>query len=451
MLENILAIALLIAASAFFSISEISLAASRKIKLKVMADEGNIRAAKVIALQEQPGNFFTVVQIGLNAVAILGGIIGDTAFSPYFESLLVHWMSPDLAGKIGFLLSFSVVTGGFILFADLMPKRIGMASPEAVSTRIVGPMQFCIKLFKPLVWFFNGLANSIFKMLNVPTARKEDITSDDIYTVCEQGALAGVLGKQEHHLIENVFELESRTVPSSMTPREDIIYFDIRESEESIREKISTHPHSKFLVCDTTIDNVVGYVDSKDMLMRILNGQSIALHQGLPMHNPQFVPDSLTLSETLESFKGSSEDFAVILNEYALVVGIITLNDVMSTLMGDLVNQNQEELIVKRDENTWLIEGTTPIDDVMRALDIDEFPDSDNYETIGGFMMYMLRKIPKRTDYTIYANYKFEVVDIDNFKIDQMLITRLPKDVPQDEQHEESSDGAEQAKAADND
>ncbi|MGL5297217.1 MAG: CNNM domain-containing protein, partial [Plesiomonas sp.] len=153
MLENILAIALLIAASAFFSISEISLAASRKIKLKVMADEGNIRAAKVIALQEQPGNFFTVVQIGLNAVAILGGIIGDTAFSPYFESLLVHWMSPDLAGKIGFLLSFSVVTGGFILFADLMPKRIGMASPEAVSTRIVGPMQFCIKLFKPLVWF----------------------------------------------------------------------------------------------------------------------------------------------------------------------------------------------------------------------------------------------------------------------------------------------------------
>ncbi|MGL4269411.1 MAG: hemolysin family protein [Plesiomonas sp.] len=451
MLENILAIALLIAASAFFSISEISLAASRKIKLKVMADEGNLGAAKVIALQEQPGNFFTVVQIGLNAVAILGGIIGDTAFSPYFESLLVHWMSPDLAGKIGFLLSFSFVTGGFILFADLMPKRIGMAFPETVSTRIVAPMQFCITLFKPLVWFFNGLANSIFKLFNVPTARKEDITSDDIYTVFEQGALAGVLGKQEHHLIENVFELESRTVPSSMTPREDIIYFDIRESEESIREKISLHPHSKFLVCDTTIDNVVGYVDSKDMLMRILNGQSIALHQGLPMHNPQFVPDSLTLSETLESFKGSSEDFAVILNEYALVVGIITLNDVMSTLMGDLVNQNQEELIVKRDENTWLIEGTTPIDDVMRALDIDEFPDSDNYETIGGFMMYMLRKIPKRTDYTVYANYKFEVVDIDNFKIDQMLITRLPKDAPGDEQQEDGAADPEQAKTADND
>ncbi|MGL4543936.1 MAG: hemolysin family protein [Plesiomonas sp.] len=425
MLENILAIVLLIAGSAFFSISEISLAASRKIKLKVMADEGNVGAARVIALQEQPGNFFTVVQIGLNAVAILGGIIGDTAFSPYFESLLIHWLSPEMAGKIGFLLSFSIVTGGFILFADLMPKRIGMAAPESISTRIVTPMQFCITVFKPLVWFFNGIANTLFKLFNIPTIRKEDITSDDIYTVFEQGALAGVLGKQEHHLIENVFELESRTVPSSMTPREDVIYFDIRESEQSIREKISSHPHSKFLVCDNNIDSVVGYVDSKDMLMRILNGKSIALHEGLPMHNPLFVPDSLTLSETLESFKGSSEDFAVILNEYALVVGIITLNDVMSTLMGDLVNQNQEELIVQRDENTWLIEGSTPIDDVMRALDIDEFPDSDNYETIGGFMMFMLRKIPKRTDYTIFDKYKFEVVDIDNFKIDQLLITRM--------------------------
>ncbi|MGL5007531.1 MAG: hemolysin family protein [Plesiomonas sp.] len=425
MLENILAIVLLIAGSAFFSISEISLAASRKIKLKVMADEGNVGAARVIALQEQPGNFFTVVQIGLNAVAILGGIIGDTAFSPYFESLLIHWVSPEMASKIGFLLSFSIVTGGFILFADLMPKRIGMAEPESISTRIVTPMQFCITVFKPLVWFFNGIANTLFKLFNIPTIRKEDITSDDIYTVFEQGALAGVLGKQEHHLIENVFELESRTVPSSMTPREDVIYFDIRESEQSIREKISAHPHSKFLVCDNNIDSVVGYVDSKDMLMRILNGKSIALHEGLPMHNPLFVPDSLTLSETLESFKGSSEDFAVILNEYALVVGIITLNDVMSTLMGDLVNQNQEELIVQRDENTWLIEGSTPIDDVMRALDIDEFPDSDNYETIGGFMMFMLRKIPKRTDYTIFDKYKFEVVDIDNFKIDQLLITRI--------------------------
>ena len=169
----------------------------------------------------------------------------------------------------------------------------------------------------------------------------------------------------------------------------------------------------------------MGYVDSKDLLNRVLGNQSLVLSSGVQIRNVLIIPDTLTLSEGLESFKTAGEDFAIILNEYALVVGIITLNDVMTTLMGDLVGQGQEEQIIARDENSWLVEGVTPIDDVMRVLDIEEFPQNSNYETIGGFMMYMLRKIPKRTDYVKYAGYKFEVVDIDSYKIDQLLVTRL--------------------------
>ena len=150
----------------------------------------------------------------------------------------------------------------------------------------------------------------------------------------------------------------------------------------------------------------------------------MALNSGVQIRNTLIVPDTLTLSEALESFKTAGEDFAVIMNEYALVVGVITLNDVMTTLMGDLVGQ-VEEMIVARDENSWLIDGGTPIDDVMRVLDIDEFPQSGNYETIGGFMMFMLRKIPKRTDAVKFSGYKFEVVDIDNYRIDQLLVTRI--------------------------
>lgn len=430
MLNSILLIIILIVISAFFSISEISLAASRKMKLKTMADEGDINAARVMALQEQPGYFFTVVQIGLNAVAILGGIVGDAAFSPTFRLLFDRFMPLDVSQQASFICSFVLVTGSFILFADLTPKRIGMISPEAVAVRIVNPMRFCLLLFRPLVWFFNGLANLIFRLFKIPMVRKDDITPDDIYAVVEAGALAGVLRKQEHEIIENVFELESRTVPSSMTPRESIIYFDLSESEEGIKEKVSTHPHSKFLVCDGAIDHVVGYVDSKDLLNRVLGNQSLVLSSGVQIRNVLIVPDTLTLSEALESFKNAGEDFAVILNEYALVVGVITLNDVMTTLMGDLVGQGQEEQIIARDENSWLVEGVTPIDDVMRVLDIEEFPQSSNYETIGGFMMYMLRKIPKRTDAVKYAGYKFEVVDIDSYKIDQLLVTRLAERLP---------------------
>ncbi|HAK33620.1 MAG TPA: hypothetical protein DCM44_01455, partial [Pantoea sp.] len=183
--------------------------------------------------------------------------------------------------------------------------------------------------------------------------------------------------------------------------------------------------HSKFLVCDGDIDHIVGYVDSKELLLRVLGNQSMALNSGVQIRAALIVPDTLTLSEALESFKTAGEDFAVIMNEYALVVGIITLNDVMTTLMGDLVGQGLEEQIVARDENSWLVEGGTPIDDVMRVLHIDEFPQSGNYETIGGFMMYMLRKIPKRTDFVKFAGFKFEVVDIDSYRIDQLLVTRI--------------------------
>jgi len=425
MLNSILLILFLIAVSAFFSLSEISLAASRKIKLKMMADEGNVNAAKVLKLQETPGLYFTVVQIGLNAVAILGGIVGDAAFSPTFKLLFDRFLSPELAEQVSFICSFVLVTSLFILFADLTPKRIGMIAPETFAVRIINPMRFSIMLFRPLVWFFNGMANLIFRLFKLPMVRKDDITSDDIYAVVEAGALAGVLRKQEHELIENVFELESRTVPSSMTSRESVVYFDLRESEESIIQKVSTHPHSKFLVCDGNIDQVVGYVDSKDLLNRVLANQSLALNSGVQIRNTLIVPDTLTLSEALESFKTAGEDFAVIMNEYALVVGIITLNDVMTTLMGDLVGQGLEEQIVQRDDNSWLIDGGTPIEDVMRVLDIDEFPQSGNYETIGGFMMFMLRKIPKRTDSVKFSGYKFEVVDIDNYRIDQLLVTRI--------------------------
>ncbi|MEX9848322.1 hemolysin family protein [Providencia huaxiensis] len=425
MLNSLLIVLLLCAISAFFSLSEISLAASRRIKLKLMADEGNINAARVLKLQEMPGMFFTVVQIGLNAVAILAGIVGESAFSPALYDIFIQFLSPSWAQQVSSILSFTIVTSLFILVADLTPKRIGMVKPEAIAIRIVNPMRFCLVILGPLVWFFNGLANLFFKLFKLPTSRNEDITSDDIFAVVEAGAVAGVLRKQEHELIENVFELESRTVPSAMTPRESIIYFDKDESEESIKHKISTQPHSKFLVCAGGIDHVIGYVDSKELLNRVLNGQSLSLKEGAHIRNTLMIPDTLSLSDTLEAFKANAVDFAVILNEYALVMGIITINDVMITLMGDLIGPGQEEQIVVRDENSWLVEGGTPIEDVMRILDIDDFPDFSNYETIAGFMMYRLRRMPKRTDYVKYAGYKFEVVDIDNYKIDQLLVTRL--------------------------
>ncbi len=429
--NELLVIVLLIAASAFFSMSEISLAASRKIKLRLMAEGGHINAQRVLALQDSPGNFFTVVQIGLNAVAILGGVMGEQALSPYVTELLRTLYDGPMLDTAAFIVSFVFVTSLFVLFADLMPKRLAMLQPERIAVAVVQPMQACMWLFAPLVWIFSGAANLIFRWFKLPSARIEDITAADIMAMADAGAQAGALLRQEQHLISNVFELDSRIVPSAMTSRESIVFLTLSESEESIRRKIAGHPHGKFPVCEDGIDSVIGYVDAKDILPRIVQGQDLSLRTQPIVRKVLMLPDSLTLFEALERFRDAKEDFALILNEYALVVGLLSLQDVMNTVMGDLVSPFQEELIVRRDDNSWLIDGVTPIEDVMQALEIEVFEGFQNYETVAGFLMYRLRKVPKRTDFVTYLGYKFEVVDIDNYRIDQVLVTReTPVEAP---------------------
>ncbi|ATQ83910.1 HlyC/CorC family transporter [Moraxella osloensis] len=427
--QNLLIICILVLISSFFSISEIALAGARRIKLKLLAESGDNRANKILHLQENSAEFFATSQIGLNAVAILGGIVGESALRPYFIDLISPFYQGKMLDNIGFMMSFLVVTLLFILFADLIPKRIGMINPERVALAVIEPVLLSIKVFKPLAWIINGLANLIFRIFKINMVREENITFDDVSAVVDAGAQAGVLLKQEHHFIENVFELEERNVPSSMTTREDVVYFTLGESEQSIRQKIANYPYSKFLVCKDHIDEVIGYVDTKDILVKLLSNQSQILLNETTIRNVLIIPDTLTLSELLDRFRSSKEKFAVVMNEYALIVGVITLSDIMMTVMGDWVAPiEDEQQIIQRDEFSWLIEGTTPIENVKHALGIEDFPDWDNYETLAGFMMYKLRKIPRPADFVEYQGYKFEVVDIDHHKIDQLLVTRNFKD-----------------------
>lgn len=428
LLENLLLIGVLVAISAFFAVSEISIAASRPVRLSVLAEEGHAAAARVLALQAQPGPFFTLVQIGLNAVAIMGGIVGEGVFSPWLTAVLAPLLSETYLETVAFALSFTGVTSLFILFADLMPKRLGMASPERLAMAVSGPMSLLIRWLRPLLWFYNSTADLLFRLLGVPTTRNETVTPDEIIAVVQAGADAGVLAEQEHALIENVFGLDARSAPSAMTTRDSVVFFTLQESEESIRQKITSRPFNRFPVCDGDIDHVVGYVDAKDLLNRVLAGQSLSMKADAPINPLLALPDTLTLAEVLERLREAREDFAVIINEYALVVGVITLNDIIRALVGDDVDQVQEEQILRRDEHSWLVDGATAASDVMRVLDIDDEDGSEHYETIAGFMMYHLRKIPRRTDRVDFAGYRFEVLDVDNHRIDQLLVSRLGAD-----------------------
>lgn len=423
--HTILAIIALILISAVVSSAEISLAGSRKLKLQALANEGDGRALQVLKLQEHPGRFITVVQIGLNMVAILGGGIGESALSPYIAGVLSQSFEGDWIEPTSSTIAFLLVTCLFILFADLIPKRIAITYPEAVALRVVGIMNFSMFIFKPIVWFFDTLANGFFRLFRISTVREDGMTSEDIFAVVEAGAEAGVLKTQEHYLIENIFDMQERTVTSTMTTRENIVYLDRSFSRQEVMDTLSRDSHSKIVICDNhSLDKILGYVESHTLLTMYLQNENVVLTDPKLLRKALFVPDTLSLYEVLELFKSTGEDFAIIVNEYALVVGIVTLNDVMSIVMGELVS-NEEEQIVSRDENSWLIDGATPLEDVMRVLDIESFPDEENYETISGFMMYMLRKIPKKTDSVVYGKYKFEVIDTENFKIDQILVSLI--------------------------
>lgn len=426
--QHAVLLACLVLAAGFLSLTEIAFAGARKIKLKLLAEAGDERALKVMALQMQSAEFFAASQIGLNAIAILGGILGEGALRPYF----IEWISSLYTGpwldNIGFALSFLFVTVLFILFSDLMPKRLAMIAPERIAVAIINPVLVFIRVCKPLSWALNLVANLIFRVFKVDMTREDSITFDEISAAVEAGAQAGVLQKQEQHFIENVFELESRSVASAMTNRDSVVYFNLNETEDSVREKIAKY--SKFPVCDGTIDRVIGYVDTRDILVRLLNKQSLFQLNESSIRTVLIIPDTLTLSELLDRFRATKETFAVVINEYALVMGVITLSDIMLTVMGSWGNPlDQDEQIMQREDGSWLIDGSTPVGDVKRTLGLESLPEEENYETAAGFMMYMLRKVPKRTDSVEYQGIKFEVLDVDHYRIDQLLVRHLkPKD-----------------------
>ena len=423
--QSLFIIALLIGASAFFSMAEMSLAASRRLRLHQLADEGDVRAAAVLRVQEQPGNYFSVVQIGQNAVAILGGIVGEGAFSPVLSDVLGRWLPAGVAADVGFGLSFALVTSLFIVFSDLFPKRLAMAEPERLALRLHAPMRLCMSVFKPVVWLYSRFTDAMFGLLGLSSQRDDRVTPDDILALAEAGAQAGVLARDEQQVIANVFELNTRTVSSAMTARDRIAWFDKQDSDAIVRARIAAEPFSTYPVCDGDIDHVIGYVDAKDLFQRVMKNQPIRLDDPALLHKAVVVPDRLTLAEVLAQFRQAHEDFAVIVNEYSLVVGVVTLNDVMSTVMGDLVAPADEELIVQREEGSWLIDGITPMTDVQRALGLEQLPQPEDYETLAGFLMVMLRRVPRRTDRVQWEGYSFEVMDVDSYRIDQVMVTRL--------------------------
>lgn len=438
MLATFLIFIILLGLNAFFSIAEFSIVSSRKLKLQNMIHEGSHfqkqNAKKILNMMEMSTQFITLIQISLNFIAILSGILGEQRFSGYLSEKFVLWgASTSWSEVCATFVTVLTITSFFILFTELIPKKMAFSNPEKVALIIITPLYFFLNLFKPLIWVLSTMAEKLLKWLNISTVRDEAVTWEDMSAMITQGAESGVLQEKEHHMIENVFSLTDRTVLSAMTPKDEIIYLNLNDTPEIIKDKFLQHPHSRFLVCDGELDNLMGFIESTNILKGLLNEGSLGFdreklaNQGL--RNILTVPDTLSLLDTLDKFRETRQDMAAIVNEFGIIVGLITINDILSTLMGNVVAPILEtELIVKRAENSWLIDGKANIEDVKKLFDWDELPAENNYQTISGFLMYQMKCIPKKAQTIEFKQVKFEIVDVEKYRIDEVMATIIEKE-----------------------
>ncbi|ODT66912.1 MAG: hemolysin C [Pelagibacterium sp. SCN 63-23] len=415
----------LIGISVVISLSEIALAAAREVRIRALTDAGSQKAQRFVALRANSGDVLTALQIATNAVAILAGTLGEDALGPVFRAgLTAIGIAPDVARIIGSILAFCLVTGAFVLFADLTPKRVAMLVPEKVALSVVWFPELAVKLLKPLVWLFGKLSDGLIKMLQLdPKAGENEVTAEDFRMILAGGAASGVLMKNEYKLIENVLGLELRSVTSVMTIREDIVYLDLTDSLEVQQDKVRRRPFSHYPICDGGIDAVVGCVRAEDVLATIIE-QPTQVDFAKARRDVLSVPDTLNVWEVLAEFQAQRTGFALVVSEYGLVVGLVTFKDLMGALMLGLANPFEEQAILKRDEQSWLVDGMTPFVEVTRTLNIRKLAPEAAYETIGGFIVHRLRRAARKGDKIEAAGYVFEVVDADRMRLNQLLVTK---------------------------
>lgn len=432
---GLLAMAGLIGISILISLSEISFAAARETRMRTLAEQGDKRAVAFLKLRRNSGQVMTTIQICLNAVGVLGGVIGESMLSdPIAQGFALLGLSEAHAHEAGSLTAFVLVTGLFVLFADLLPKRVAMNAPDKVALEVGWFPAAALKVLYPAVWVFSHISDAILKLLRIPaTPTIEPVTPEDLRATLAAGTASGVLLEQEHQMIQNVMALQTRSVTSAMTPRDEIVFLDVDESLESQRDKVRVRPYSRYPLCDGGLDRVIGSIRAEDVLVAVVDEPSVLTSAPQPARNQIFrmrrdvlsLPDTLNLWETLAQFDTHGAGFALIINEYGLVVGLITYKDIMGALMDGLANPFEEQAIVKRDDHSWLIDGAAPVGDVVRELNMPFYDDSAHFDTIGGFVTNRLRRMARKADRVDASGFRFEVVDVEGFRINQLLVTRI--------------------------
>jgi putative hemolysin len=416
----------LIFLNGLFVMAEIALVSARKSRLENLADKGDDRARSALKLAENPELFLSTAQIGITLIAILTGFYSGEKFSddlkPYLEKIPV--LRP-YAANISTALILVFVTLLSIIFGELIPKRIGLLRAEQIARLVARPVRILSLITYPIVWLLNHSGNLFFRIFPIKPSQDSNVTEDEIKAIINEGTEQGTIEEAEQEIIERVFHLGDRNITSLMTHRSDIIWFDLNENEETIKGKIIREPHSVYPICDGEIDNIKGVVSIKDLYVTDDNIPFKDI-----MTPALFVPENNTAYMVLEKFKQSTIHCCFIVDEYGSLLGLITLNDILEALVGDITQPDIQDYEIKeREDGSFLIDAQIPFYDFLSRFDktdwIDE--DSSEFDTLAGFILHELEHIPGTGEKLEWRGFTFEIVDMDAQRIDKVLVTLSPE------------------------
>ncbi len=432
MLEVILILFLLVV-NGVLSMAEIAVVSARKTRLKGLADTGDLGAMAALKLSDNPSQFLATVQIGITLVGILAGAFGGATLSAPLAVLLrnVPFLAP-YADQVAFLFVVLIITYFSLLIGELVPKRLGLTNPERIASLVALPMQAISKLTSPLARFLTFSTELVFHLLHLPEKSDQTVTEEEVKIMLDEGTATGVFEPNEREMVGRVFRLGDLDINALMTPRPEIAALDIQDTEETIRSKLSQYGHSRYPVVSGDIENVLGIVTTKDLLVQYLARKPIRLN--LLMRPALFVPEGMPALDLLDKFKIEHAQIAMVIDEYGSIQGVVTMNDLAEAVVGDveLPDDKQEAEIVQREDGSWLVDGRLPTHEFKEKMDIQTLPDEQDgyYQTLGGFVMAMLGRIPKAGDVFDWDGWRVEVMDMDGRRVDKVLVARTGEVAP---------------------
>ncbi|GET35931.1 hemolysin family protein [Microseira wollei] len=429
--NDLLIVFLLILANAGFVMSELAIVSSRKVRLQQMAERGDAKARVALDLSNSPNQFLAIVQVGITLLAIVSGAFGEETIAKRLRVVLelIPGIKP-YSNAIASIIAVLIITYLTLIIGELVPKRLALNNPEPIAAAVAIPMRMLAKIAAPVVHLLSASTDVVVRLLGMKPSGDPEVTEEEIRVLIEQGTEEGTFEAAEQDIVERVFDLNDRPVSALMTPRPEIVWLDLDDSIEVNRKKLIDSDHSRVLVCQGELDSVLGVLEVTDLLSRSLAGEPLDLT--LSLHRPLYVPESTRGLKVLEMFKQSGTHIVLVVDEYGVIQGLVTLNDILIELVGDIpsVYQPEEPQAVQREDGSWLLDGMLSVDDFFKLFNMEDLPgrQKGNYHTMGGFVMTHLGRIPIASDHFELGGFRFEVMDMDGNRVDKILVMPLPQE-----------------------